>query len=99
MATASLRVGLPASLAEDRGAGEQAPAQRVQFRTLGLAEPALQTDTMVVGADGEVTGRFRRPERPAAQALQAKLGAHFLDRVLDVGPAVVTTPHVEGADA
>jgi hypothetical protein len=46
-----------------------------------------------------VTGRLGRPERAAAQALQAKLGAEFLDPVLDVGAAVVTAPHLKGADA
>lgn len=94
-----LEGGPAGGVAEDRGAGKQAPAQGGQFRALRLTEPALETDAQVVGADGEVTGRFGGPERAAAQALQAKLGAEFLDPVFDVGPAVVTTPHFEGTDA
>ena len=91
--------GFASGVTEDRGAGKQAPAQGGEFGALRLTEPALEADAQVVGADGEVTGRFGRPERAAAQALQAKLGAEFLDPVFDVGTAVVTAPHVESADA
>ena len=84
--------GFAGGMAEDRGAGKQAPAQGGELGALGLAEPALETDTQVVGADGEVAGRFGRPEGAAAQALQAELGAQFLDAVLGVGPTVVTPP-------
>jgi len=91
--------GLAGGVAEDRSAGKQAPAQRGQFRPLGLTEPALEADAKIVGADGEVAGRFGRPERTAAQALQAELGAEFLDSVFDIGAAVVAAPHVEGTDA
>ena len=87
--------GLASGVAEDRGAGKQPPAQGGQFRALGLAEPALEADAEVVGADGEVAGRLGRPERKAAQALQAKLGAEFLYPVFDVRAAVVAAPHVE----
>ena len=61
--------GLAGGVAEDRSAGKQAPAQRGRFRPLGLTEPALEADAQVVGADGEMAGRFVRPERTAAQAL------------------------------
>ncbi len=91
--------GLAGGVAEDRSAGKQARAQRGQFRPLGLTEPALEADAKIVGADGEVAGRFGRPERTAAQALQAELGAEFLDSVFDIGAAVVAAPHVEGTDA
>ncbi len=59
---------------------------------------AAQADAEVVGADGQMAGRFGRPERATAQSLQAKLGAEFLDAIFDVGPAVVAAPDVQGAD-
>ncbi len=80
---------LARGVAEDRGAGKPAPAQRRELGTLGLTEAALETDAEIEGADGEMTGRFGRPERTAAQALQAKLGAELLDPIFDVGAAVV----------
>lgn len=90
---------LASGVAEDRGAGKQPPAQRGQFLPLGLAAPALQADAEVVDADGVMARGLGRPERAAAQALQAKLGAEFLDPVFDVGAAVVTAPHPESAHA
>jgi hypothetical protein len=44
--------GLTSSAAEDGGAGKQAPAQGREFGPPGLAEPALEPDAEVVGADG-----------------------------------------------
>ena len=88
-----LERGLAGGVTEDRGAGKQPPAQRREFGALGLAESALETDAQVVGADGEVAGRFGRPKRAAAQAFQAELGAEFLDPVLDVGAPVVAAPN------
>lgn len=81
--------GFASGVTEDRGAGKEPPPQRGELGALRLTEPALEPDAQVVGADGEVIRGFGCPERAAAQALQAKLGAEFLDPVFDVGPAVV----------
>lgn len=43
--------------AEDGSAAGQPPAQRGEFGALGPAEPALEADAEVVGADREVAGR------------------------------------------
>src|ERR1039458_6452020 len=91
--------GLAGGVAENRGTGKKAPTQGGQFGALGLAEPALEADAQVVGADGVVTGGLGRPKRPAAQTLQAELGPEFLDPIFDVGAAVVAAPDFEGTDA
>lgn len=55
-----LEGGFARSAAEDRGTGKETPAQGGQLGALRLTEPALQADAEVVGADGEVAGRFGR---------------------------------------
>ena len=89
---------LAGGVAEDGGAGKEAPAQGGEFGTLRLAESALEADAEVVGADGQMTGRLGGPEGTAAETLQAELGAEFLDAVLDVGSAVVAAPHRQRAE-
>jgi hypothetical protein len=71
--------GLSAGVAEDSGTGEEAAAQGAEFGAVRLAKPTLQPDAKIVGRNGEMAGRFRGPERTAAQARQAKLGPEFLD--------------------
>lgn len=55
--------GFARGMAEDRGAGEQAPAQRGEFGALRLTKPTLETDAQIECAGGEVAGCFGRPER------------------------------------
>lgn len=84
--------GVSCHAAEDGGAGEELAAERAEFGAMRLAEPALERDAQVVGGDGEVAGRFGRPKRAAAQALQPELRAEFPDAVFDVSASVVAPP-------
>lgn len=85
--------------AEDRGAGKKPPAKGGQLGALRLAEPSLETNAQVVGAEGEMAGGLGRPERTATQALQTKLGAQFLDAVFDIRATVIPAPDFEGRQA
>jgi hypothetical protein len=81
--------------AEDDGAGEEVAAEGAEFGAAGLAEAALQADAKIVGGDREVTGRFGRPERAAAQVVPPELRPEFLDAVFNVGPAVVAASDLQ----
>ena len=94
-----LESGFACGVTEDRGTGKEAPAQRSQLGPLGLAEPTLQTDAQVVGADGQMTGRLGRPERPAAQSLQTELRAQFFNTIFDIGAPVIAAPDFERVHA
>jgi hypothetical protein len=73
VATASLRVGLPAVWLKTAAQENRRQAQGGECGPLRLVESALQTDAQVVGAVGKMTGCFCRPKRAATQSLQAKL--------------------------
>ena len=83
-----LERGFASGVTEDCGTGKEPPTQRGQFSPLGLIEPTLQTDTQIVGADGQVIGGLGGPKRAAAKSLQVELCAEFLGPVLDIRAAL-----------